>query len=229
MSLWLNQTEPEDRMTEQSPESTEPNPREMARSIFEGIPSLSSDDMEACYAYVNLLARASAYRCFQIKLDPEDLAHEAIIRVQAKWQQLRSSEPFAIKAWLRSVVSSVLHDLADKAWAGKRDIGKEQSLDAALDESSARVEAFLPANTSTPSKAAVRHERVLALAHALGRLPADQRLAIELHHLSGFSLEETARRMDRSFTSVAGLLRRGLKGLRGLLNKQTTEQKVRNI
>ena len=107
-----------------------------------------------------------------------------------------------------------MHDLADKAWAGKRDIGKEQSLEAAVDESSARLEAFLPANTSTPSKAAVRNERFLGLAQALGRLPEDQRLAIELHHLSGFSLDETARRMDRSFTSVAGLLRRGLKGLR---------------
>jgi len=186
----------------------------MARSSFDGNPSLSLDDMEACYAYVNLLARASAYRCFQIKLDPEDLAHEAICRIQAKWQQLRSSNPAAIKAWLRSVVSSVLHDLADKAWAGKRDIGKEQSLDAALDESSARVEAFFPANTSTPSKVAVRNERAFALAQAVAKLPADQRMAIELHHLSGFSLEETARQMDRSFTSVAGLLRRGLKTLR---------------
>jgi RNA polymerase sigma-70 factor (ECF subfamily) len=217
MFLWLNQTEPEDRMTEQSHESAEPNPREIARSTFEGNPSLSLDDMEACYAYVNLLARASAYRCFQIKLNPEDLAHEAILRIQAKWQQLRSSDPAAIEAWLRSVVSSVFHDLADRAWAGKRDIGKERSLDAALDESSARLEAFLPANTSTPSKAAVRHERALALAQALGKLPADQRMAIELHHFSGLSLDETAGQMNRSFASVAGLLRRGLKTLKDIL------------
>lgn len=207
------------------PESGGPNSGEMARSTFEGNPSLSLDDMDACYAYVNLLARASAYRCFQIKLDPEDLAHEAICRIQAKWCQLRSSDPPAIKAWLRSVVSSVLHDLADKAWAGKRDIGKEQSLDAALDESSARVEAFLPANNSTPSKAAVRHERALELAQAIGRLPADQRAAIELHHLAGLSLEETARRMDRSFTSVAGLLRRGLRSLRELLHELGSEDR----
>src|SRR3990172_4156154 len=109
--------------------SGKPISGEMARSTFEGNPSLPLEDMEACYAYVNLLARASAYRCFQIKLDPEDLAHEAIHRIQEKWQQLRSSDPAAIKAWLRSVVSNVLHDLADKAWAGKRDIAKEQSLD----------------------------------------------------------------------------------------------------
>src|ERR1039457_3704685 len=192
----------------------EPNPREIARSTCEGNPSLSSDDMEACYAYVNLLARGIAGRCFEIKLDPEDLAHEAIIRVQARWQQLKSSDPVVIKAWLRTVVSNVLHDLADKAWAGKRDIGKERSLDAALDESSAKIEVFLPANTATPSKMAVRHERALALAQALGRLPEDQRVAIELHHLSGFSLDQTARQMDRSFTSVAGLLRRGLTNLR---------------
>ena len=125
-------------------ESGEPNSCEMARSSFDGNRPYSLDDMEACYAYVNLLARASAYRCFQIKLDPEDLATKQLPDSSEVATQLRAPIR-AIKAWLRSVVSSVLHDLADKAWAGKRDIGKEQSLDAALDESSARVEAFFPA------------------------------------------------------------------------------------
>ena len=170
--------------------------------------------MEAYYDYVNVLARVSAWRCLQIKLDPTDLAHEAMLRVRDKWSQLRSSDQAAIKSWLRSVVMSVLQDLADKAHAGKRDIAKEQSLEAALDESSARLEAFLPANTATPSKSAVRNERILALTRSLGKLPSDQQMAIELHHFSGYSLEETARKMNRSFASVAGLIRRGLKSLR---------------
>lgn len=200
------------------PDDLGKSPLRLARSVSDGIPSLSLGDMESCYAYVNLLARASAYRCFQIRLDPEDLAHEAIIRVQAKWQQLRSADPASIQGWLRSVVSSVLHDLTDRALAERRDIRKVQSLDAALDESSARVDAFLvPRNTSTPSRLAVRLERATAVDHALGRLPEDQRTAIELHHLSGFTLDETASRMNRSSTSVAGLLRRGLKTLRAKL------------
>ena len=188
------------------------------RSTSAEIPSSSlaanAAVMETYYEYVKLLARMSAWRCFQIKLDPEDLAQEAMLRVRAKWSQLRSSEPAAIKSWLKEVVLNLLRDLIRKAHADIRDIANEVSLEAALDQSSARLEAFLPANASTPSKAAVRNERILALIQALGRLPADQRLAIELHHLSGFSLDETAQRMDRSFTSVAGLLRRGLKTLR---------------
>lgn len=193
------------------------------RSIVGTVPSSSSGEtcaaMEAYYDYVNVLARVSAWRCFQIKLDPADLAHEAMLRVRDKWSQLRSTDPAAIKSWLRSVVMSVLQDLADKAHAGKRDIAKEQSLEAALDESSARLEAFLPAHTATPSKSVVRRERVLALTKALGKLPRDQQMAIELHHFSGRSLEETAQAMNRSFASVAGLIRRGLRTLRESLQE----------
>ena len=175
--------------------------------------------MEMYYDYVNVLARVIAWRCFQIKLDPADLAHEAMLRVRDKWSQLRSTDPAAIKSWLRSVVMSVLQDLADKAHAGKRDIAKEQSLDAALDESSARLEAFLPAHIATPSKSVVRRERVLALTKALAKLPSDQRMAIELHHFSGCSLEEAAQAMNRSFASVAGLIRRGMRTLRESLQE----------
>jgi hypothetical protein len=82
------------------------------RSIPAAFPSLSSGEthaaIEAYYHYVNVLARVSAWRCFQIKLDPADLAHEAMLRVIDKWSQLRSSDPAAIKSWLRSVVMSVL-------------------------------------------------------------------------------------------------------------------------
>ena len=58
---------------------------------------------------------------------------------------------------------------------------------------------------------------MLELAAALARLPEDQRTAVELHHLEGYSLVEVGRRMRRSKEAVAGLLFRGLKRLRELL------------
>jgi len=175
--------------------------------------------MEAYYEYVNVLARVSAWRCFQIMLDPEDLAQEAMLRVREKWSQLKSSDPTGVKAWLKSVVHSVLNDLIDRAYAGKRDRRKEVPMDEILDDTSARLGAFLPPNNSTPSKAAVRNERFLAVAQALGKLPDDQKIAVELHHFSGLTLEQVAQRMDKSIASVAGLIRRGLKALRGSLGE----------
>ena len=60
----------------------------------------------------------------------------------------------------------------------------------------------------------------MRLAGALAQLPENQRRAIELHHLKRLSLNELARELGRSEASVAGLLRRGLKSLRGQLQQE---------
>ena len=59
----------------------------------------------------------------------------------------------------------------------------------------------------------------VALAAALAQLPDDQRAAVEVHHLQGCTLSETAAVLDRTERSVAGLLRRGLVRLRELLEE----------
>ena len=60
-------------------------------------------------------------------------------------------------------------------------------------------------------------EQLVRLTEALARLPQDQRTAVELHHLEGYSVPEVGRRMGRSAGSVAGLLHRGLKALQAHL------------
>ncbi len=63
----------------------------------------------------------------------------------------------------------------------------------------------------------MRHEQAIRLAEALARLPEDQRLVIELHHLQGLSLEDVVRRLGRTEAAIAGLLRRGRRKLREIL------------
>ena len=98
-------------------------------------------------------------------------------------------------------------------------MARERSLEATLAESSARLEAWLAAEQSSPSQQAARNERVLRLAEALTTLSEAQRKALELHYLQGRSVAEIGQELGRSTTAVVGLLHRGLKQLRVLLRE----------
>src|SRR5206468_4920779 len=96
----------------------------------------------------------------------------------------------------------------------KRDAALERSLEASLADSSARLEAWLVADQSSPSQRAERNEQLLALSRALAALPDAQREVLVLRHCQGLSLAEISEHLGRSRASVASLLRRGLKELR---------------
>ena len=85
---------------------------------------------------------------------------------------------------------------------------------AAIDQSSIRLENWLVAEQSTPSLRAEFNEQLLLLAEAIDRLPEAQRQALTLHHLHGWKLGAISEHMQKSFTAVAGLIKRGLRQLR---------------
>jgi RNA polymerase sigma-70 factor (ECF subfamily) len=100
------------------------------------------------------------------------------------------------------------------AWLG----GRERSLEASLEQSSASLESWPSAESLTPSERFERHEQLLRMAEALAGLPEDQRVALELRHLRGLAIAEVAREMGRSPAAVGSLLYRGLNTLRQLLD-----------
>ena len=99
-------------------------------------------------------------------------------------------------------------------------LARERSLEAALDQSSARLEAWLAAKQSSPSQRAERNEQALRLAAALAELPEAQREALVLQHWHGWSLAQIAEHLGRTPDAAAGLLKRGLQQLRTLLQDE---------
>jgi len=126
-------------------------------------------------------------------------------------------------AWLRKALGRNLADEIRRLNAGKRDVGREESLQEALEKSSSTVEAWLAIEQLSPSQAAERQEQTLRLAAALAQLPEKQRQAVELRHLKGLALAEVAVELGCTRPAVVGLLHRRVEKLRELLAPEEEE------
>jgi RNA polymerase sigma-70 factor (ECF subfamily) len=155
-------------------------------------------------------------RRFQRRFDASDLVHETMVRALQHRDQFRGRSEAEALGWLQAILRNVVADKLDEAHADKRDINREQSIQEALDSSSAHLEAFLADRGPSPAEAAERNEQLLRLAEAIDRVSADQRDVL-VHHLQGTPVAEIARAMGRSEQAVAGLLFRGRRALAELL------------
>jgi RNA polymerase sigma-70 factor (ECF subfamily) len=173
--------------------------------------------LEQYRAYLLLLARLQLDPRLRGKLDSSDVVQQTLLKAHERRDQCRGVTDAERAAWLRQILANVLADAVRAYGAAARDVGRERSLEAALEDSSARLEAWLADGQPSPGQDADRHEQLLRLAEALAQLPPDQRQALELKHLQGCTIDAVARQMERSKASVVGLLFRGVRKLRELL------------
>jgi RNA polymerase sigma-70 factor (ECF subfamily) len=159
----------------------------------------------------------------RVKLDASDIVQQTILHAHAQREQFRGVTEAEWLGWLRAILANTLAATIREFQTGARDVNRERSLEAELEQSSTRLEGLLAADQSSPSEGAVRGEELLRLARALGRLPDDQRCVVELHHLKGLSVAEVAAKIGRTRPAVVGLLFRGLKRLRELLGADRAE------
>ncbi len=176
-------------------------------------------------AYLIVLARMSLrdYRRLRHKIDASDLVQEVLLKAHTALPDFKGKTEGELAAWLHRILARKLADAARYFGRQKRDADLEQTFLETLGDTSNRLKRLLAADQTSPTQKVWRQERALVLADALAELPDEQRTAVELHHLTGCSVAEVAVHMNRSKTSVAGLLRRGLAGLREQLKDKHLE------
>jgi RNA polymerase sigma-70 factor (ECF subfamily) len=180
--------------------------------------------LEQYREYLGMLARVQLDPRLRDKLDPSDVVQQTLLDAHRKQDQFRGQTEAERAAWLRQILARNLVDALRTFGRAKRDVARERSLEAAWEQSSQRLEAWLAAEQSSPSQKLQRHEQAVQLADALAKLPEAQREALVLQNWHGWSLAEIGQHMGRSPAAVAGLLKRGLKQLRGLLQESEEPQ-----
>jgi RNA polymerase sigma-70 factor (ECF subfamily) len=175
--------------------------------------------LEPFHDYLWLLARLHLDERLRGKLDPSDLVQQTLLEAYQALDRFEGRDAAQTAAWLRQILARNLANAGRDFGRAKRDVAREQSLDAALAESSARLGAWLAAEQSSPSERAAHGEEAVRLARALAALPEAQREVVVLRHCEGQPLADIARRLGRSPAAVAGLLHRGLERLRELLQE----------
>lgn len=170
-------------------------------------------------SYLRLLARMQLDQGLRSKLDPSDIVQQTLLQAHRAMGDYRGQSDAEMAAWLRQILARNLSHAVRDFGRDKRNVNRERSMHAAVDASSARLEAWLAAEQSSPSQQAQHNEQVLQLCNALEQIPESQREAVQLHYWQGCTLAEIAERLDRTPAAAAGLLKRGMRKLRELMQE----------
>jgi RNA polymerase sigma-70 factor (ECF subfamily) len=141
------------------------------------------------------------------RVDPSDIVQKTLFEAHRRREAFRGSTEAEFEAWLRVILRHLVIDEARRLKCRKNRLDREVPVPE------------IPDRSKSPSGRLGRYEEALRFARALEKLPELQRRAIELHHLQGRPLAETAAALQRSKAAVASLLHRAQIRLRELLKK----------
>jgi RNA polymerase sigma-70 factor (ECF subfamily) len=195
-------------------------PEEAAVAKDDGL----SEPLERYREYLCLLARLEIDPRLKGRIDLSGVVQQTLFESHQVLREGDGHSPEQRLAWLRKCLANNLTDELRKLQTEMRDIRRERSLEAALQNSSVRLQAWIAASDPSPSAHMAREEEAVRLAAALATLPEAQREALVLQHWHGWKVAEIAEHLGRTRTAVAGLLKRGLARLREELQSLATEE-----
>jgi RNA polymerase sigma-70 factor, ECF subfamily len=172
--------------------------------------------------YLKLLAKHEIGPKLAVREDASDVVQQTFAEAHQAFQKFAGSTEPEFSAWIRRIHYRNLADLVQKhILTGKQSLRQEQHLDD--HEATASFCWWEPAaNQSSPLHHMIKGEKALRLASLIESLPEMQREAVRLRYIEGYPVEQISQQLDRSLAATAGLLKRGLKTLRGMMSEGTS-------
>lgn len=176
--------------------------------------SVDKFDLEVYRGYLKLLADIQLDPRLRAKEDASDVVQLTMLQAHKDLKNFRGRSEGELRAWLKTILTHTLINIAKKYKRQKRNVCLEVSIDQQLHKSAVRIMGELPAAQTSPSQMVMQQERAEQLADAMSHLLKDEYTAVLLKHVHDWKVAEIAEHLGRSPEAVAGLLRRGLKKLR---------------
>ena len=169
------------------------------------------DELLAKYRpYLRLIAARQLDSIIANRLSASDIVQQTLLEAFRDGALFRGNTEPQFVAWLKAILNNnIAQATQTHILTQKRSVKNERPFAAALGQT-----ALHPAADESPSGAAMQGESAMILAQQMESLPDDQYEAIRLRYIEGYSLAAISSHMDRSEAAVAGLLKRGLEGLR---------------
>ena len=174
-----------------------------------------------CEPWLRVLARMQIHSGLKGKFSESDVVQQTLLEACRDIPDFRGQSEGELLAWLRRILAHVIsHEVRRYRGTQQRDIQREVSLEAALEQSSLRLRELLAAKDTSPSDCAVRQEQEIRLAEVLGKLSAEHQDVILLRNLERLSHEEVAKRMGRTVGAVRMLWVRALTQLKDAMKDE---------
>jgi RNA polymerase sigma-70 factor, ECF subfamily len=180
--------------------------------------------LEQFRPYLLLLAQSQIGVKLAVRCDPSDVVQQTFVEASRSFSTFRGSTEPEFSAWINRIHSHNLAEVVRKhVLTEKQSLQKERRLESA--NGTTTLTWFEPAaNQSTPSQHLIKGEKAVRLSRLLQSLPDMQRDAVRLRYLQGWPVEKIAKELDRSLDATAGLIKRGLKALRGRMSEESWVQ-----
>jgi RNA polymerase sigma-70 factor (ECF subfamily) len=167
------------------------------------------------YAYLETLTFIQIDPRLRSKFGMSEIVQKTLVEAwRDELERLQGLDVAGRKRLLRRMLANNLLDEIAHWKTKQRDVGREQSLDAAADASSCRLQNLLASEDKSPSSRLAEQEEHERLLEALAKLDARQREALVLQRFHHWTLAQIAEHLGCTTGAVAGLQARGLKELR---------------